>query len=67
MLKPETAVESDEVTPPENVATYVLGILMMTTPEPPAAPTAAVANAAPPPPPPLFVAPDVIRVFCGEE
>jgi hypothetical protein len=38
MLNPATEVEREDVTPPENVARKVFGILIMTTPEPPAPP-----------------------------
>jgi hypothetical protein len=57
MLKPETAVDTDEVTPPEKVAVWVSGTFRMTTPEPPAAPEV---DGFPPPPPPLpvFIVPE---------
>jgi hypothetical protein len=46
----------DCVTPPENVAVVLSGVLIMTTPEPPAAP---VPFTAPPPPDPVFAVPAV--------
>jgi hypothetical protein len=37
-LNPETEVDREDVTPPENVAVTVLGTLIITMPEPPLPP-----------------------------
>jgi hypothetical protein len=41
ILYPGTDVDTEEVTPPENTAFTVFGILIITTPEPPLPPAAA--------------------------